>query len=335
MYKTGDSLDDGFDLRPYSGDSLDDGIDIGDSFGSGDDEVADNQQDVDVNLVDDEAKQPVAKKGIKEASIVPNVVNGTTVSKEKKKKKKNKRKATVDEVQQEGGDNEKNAKKSKVDNFKKKDEADDLLISISKQGQFDYLWAQEFVKDHKELTDIEMEPYRISVDNFRDLPSDYSEYRNKDDMQQLLKTLVPSWEREFSEKTNVKRYQKFGHPSIIIICSGALRALEIIKQMPELQKMCNIAKLFSRHMKVKDQVSVLNTKMFRIVVGTPNRLHKLFYEQALSLENCCNVVLDCKRDSKLKTMISQKETRADLFMLLKTFIFPGLKSSKNGKLILY
>jgi superfamily II DNA/RNA helicase len=56
---------------------------------------------------------------------------------------------------------------------------------------------------------------------------------------------------------------------------------------------------------VPEQVTELKNMPSRIVVGTPNRLHRLFDEKALNLNGCKMILLDIsERDSKDYTLLT-------------------------------
>lgn len=74
---------------------------------------------------------------------------------------------------------------------------------------------------------------------------------------------------------------ELGCPLIVIVCASANRAVDIIKSVSKGLK-CKVAKLFSRHVKIQEQIDILK-KHHPIAVGTPNRLHKLIELGALSL----------------------------------------------------
>ncbi|XP_042514669.1 protein CMSS1 isoform X2 [Macadamia integrifolia] len=64
-----------------------------------------------------------------------------------------------------------------------------------------------------------------------------------------------------------------GSPAVIVISTSAIRSLELLRGLRPLTKECCGAKLFSKHMKVDDQVSLLKSRV-NIASGTPSRLQE-------------------------------------------------------------
>jgi protein CMS1 len=98
--------------------------------------------------------------------------------------------------------------------------------------------------------------------------------------------------------------------------------LELLKEMPEFNRGCRIAKLFSKHIKPEEQAELLAAGPVCIGVGTPARLDKLVAMGALSLSRLRLVVLDCSRDAKLRSLLDIPETRRDTWQLWRTHLAP-------------
>jgi protein CMS1 len=96
--------------------------------------------------------------------------------------------------------------------------------------------------------------------------------------------------------------------------------------------MCKIAKLFARHIKTDEQLQLLRSSEVRIAVGTPNRLLRLLEQNGLDLTDCRLIVIDSIRNVKKKTIFTERESREDLFLLLKNNIFPFLNSKRNERI---
>lgn len=131
-------------------------------------------------------------------------------------------------------------------------------------------------------------------------------------------------------------------PLLLVVTSGALRACEIAKSLAALH--CRVGKLFSKNMSVSEQVSLLQSGSPPIVVGTPNRLRKIFYKQGgkdmkvgdggINLASVRMVLIDMKPDEKGFTVITLNDTKKDLVELLieQHGLFVG---SGGAKLALY
>ena len=90
----------------------------------------------------------------------------------------------------------------------------------------------------------------------------------------------------------------------------------------------NVLKLFAKHQKVSEQAAELQRTTATIVVGTPNRLHRLCGEGgALDLSDCRLLVLDSRhRDTKTFTLLSLQGVTADLMLLFKEHVIPALRA---------
>lgn len=133
-----------------------------------------------------------------------------------------------------------------------------------------------------------------------------------------IRVLVPSWKFTFKPKNANASYS----PVVIILCSSALRAVEILKHLTDFQT--HVAKLFAKHMKVHEQVQMLETTWHPLAVGTPNRIKKLIEVKGLSLDCTTHVVLDMQRDSKNFTMLELHDTRRDVLDLCHSILFPRM-----------
>ena len=113
-----------------------------------------------------------------------------------------------------------------------------------------------------------------------------------------------------------KRSDEMGCPSVIVLCASALRASHVLNGMSSLLK-CSMAKCWSKHFKVKDQMETLSKKAYPVVVGTPGRITKLFELGALCANKLEIVLIDNGKDKKAFTLLSLPDTRSDTYNLLK------------------
>jgi len=114
----------------------------------------------------------------------------------------------------------------------------------------------------------------------------------------------------------------FGCPILLVVCSSAIRATQIIKSISSKLIKCKIAKLFAKHFKVEEQMEMLSKEYFPIALGTPNRISKLIEVGALSLRRVSMVLVDVTPDSKSFTLLTLNEVKNDLYKLLYTQVMP-------------
>lgn len=109
-----------------------------------------------------------------------------------------------------------------------------------------------------------------------------------------------------------------GHPALIVISSSALRSLELLRELRLFTKECPAAKLFSKHMKIEEQVSFLKNRV-NIACGTPNRIKKLIDMEALGLSRLAVVVLDMQMDVKGYSLLTLPQVREEVWDLYKSY----------------
>jgi hypothetical protein len=128
-----------------------------------------------------------------------------------------------------------------------------------------------------------------------------------------------------SHKKILNRYDKSdennGSPVVLIICSSAIRATQVISSLSKTIK-CRIAKLFAKHFKLQDQIEILSKQQFTVAVGTPNRLLKLAEYGALKLHQLRAVIIDMHKDEKNFSVLSMPDVNNDLVEFMKTHVYP-------------
>ena len=113
-----------------------------------------------------------------------------------------------------------------------------------------------------------------------------------------------------------------GCPMLLILCSSAIRATQIIKSISAKLIKCKIAKLFAKHFKVEEQMEMLAKDYYPIALGTPNRVKKLIELGSLSLRRTALVLVDVTPDSKQFNILTLNEVGTDLYRLLYDQILP-------------
>ncbi|KAJ6401291.1 hypothetical protein OIU84_016662 [Salix udensis] len=80
----------------------------------------------------------------------------------------------------------------------------------------------------------------------------------------------PSWKQVLCEGKLIEGNVDPGSPAVLFISTSALRSLELLRGVRSLTKECHAAKLFSKHMKVEEQVDMLKNRV-NFASGTPSR----------------------------------------------------------------
>ncbi|XP_037764272.1 protein CMSS1 isoform X1 [Chelonia mydas] len=153
---------------------------------------------------------------------------------------------------------------------------------------------------------IELEELKLPDSCFlpaNDLTHSFSSY---------LKEICPKWaklRKNHKEKKSVL---------MLIICSSALRCLELIKSVTAFKGDCKVIKLFAKHIKIKEQMHMLESGVIHLGVGTPGRIKALVEQDGLSLNSLKYLILDWNwRDQKLRRMIDIPEIRKETIDLLE------------------
>ncbi|KGL75440.1 Protein CMSS1, partial [Tinamus guttatus] len=143
---------------------------------------------------------------------------------------------------------------------------------------------------------IEIEELKLSDSCFlpaNDLTHSFSSY---------LKEICPKWAKLRKNHKETKSLV------MLVICSSALRSLELIKSMTAFKGDCRVLKLFAKHIKIKEQMTMLEKGVFHIGVGTPGRIKALVEQDGLCLNSTKYVILDWNwRDQKLRRMMDIPE----------------------------
>ncbi|XP_039945081.1 protein CMSS1 isoform X5 [Hirundo rustica] len=214
------------------------------------------------------------------------------------------------------GPEEKQESTVKAKRRKKKKISDVLQKSAPKPGvpaDLQNLLNQHFGENRSV---IEIEELQLSDSCFlpaNDLTHSFSSY---------LKEICPKWaklRRNHKEKKSVV---------MLVLCSSALRSLELIKSMTAFKGDCRVLKLFAKHIKIKEQMNMLEKGVFHIGVGTPGRVKALVEQDALCLNSTKYMILDWNwRDQKLRRMMDIPEIKKETIDLLEKSI---IKLCRDG-----
>eukprot|EP00218_Dolichomastix_sp_CCMP3274_P007995 CAMPEP_0170144840 /NCGR_PEP_ID=MMETSP0033_2-20121228/16201_1 /TAXON_ID=195969 /ORGANISM="Dolichomastix tenuilepis, Strain CCMP3274" /LENGTH=228 /DNA_ID=CAMNT_0010381363 /DNA_START=16 /DNA_END=699 /DNA_ORIENTATION=- len=133
----------------------------------------------------------------------------------------------------------------------------------------------------------------------------------EDTLEDRLRALEPEWERLFCLERE-RRGSAIGAPALVIVCSSAVRSLEVIRLLPTFRSRHQIIKAFAKHLKVAEQEALLRDTECGIVVGTPNRLLKLAEGGALKPARLKYLAIDLEKDMKAMTVFDVRDCAADL-----------------------
>ncbi|KAM6224983.1 protein CMSS1 [Rhynchocyon petersi] len=198
---------------------------------------------------------------------------------------------------------------------KKKKISDVLAKSEPKPGTPEDL--QKLMKDYysRNRSVIELEELNLPDSCFlkaNDLTHSLSSY---------LKEICPKWvklRKNHNEKKSVL---------MLIVCSSAIRALELMRSMTAFKGDSKVMKLFAKHIKIQEQVKLLEKRVVHLGVGTPGRIKELIKQGGLNLNPLKFLVFDWNwRDQKLRRLMDIPEIRKEVFELLEMGVFSLCKS---------
>ncbi|XP_066542116.1 protein CMSS1 [Hoplias malabaricus] len=137
-----------------------------------------------------------------------------------------------------------------------------------------------------------------------------------------LKEVCPKWAKV------QKQHKKISSVILLILCSSALRTIELIKQLTTFKGEAKVVKLFAKHIKIEDQIKLLKKGAIHIGVGTPGRVAALIDKEGMNLQALQYLVLDWNyRDQKHRRMVDILEVKRDFLKLLESEI---IKKCQGG-----
>lgn len=233
-----------------------------------------------------------------------------------KKKKNNDQKECISPQKKETEDQQ-STKPQRKRKRKKKTITDVLASSETKPGSGSDLQdlITRYFSDKRSV--IELEELKLKNSCFlssNDLTHTLSSY---------LKQVCPKWaklQKQHTEKSSVV---------ILIVCSSALRTIELIKQLTAFKGEARAVKLFAKHIKIEEQVKLLQKGISHIGVGTPGRISALIDKEGLSLQALRYLIIDWNwRDQKLRRMVDIPEIKLDFMKLLESGVLAACKEER-------
>lgn len=172
-----------------------------------------------------------------------------------------------------------------------------------------------------ELSLVEFEDRRIPETAFHDTTS-WTKPRTLQALPSFLEHYSPKAGKSIALSS---ASEQPGSPHTLVITSAGLRAADITRALRVFQtKDAVVAKLFAKHIKLREAIEYVKKTRMSIGVGTPSRIIDLFDSSALSLSSLEQVVIDCSHiDRKKRGIFDMRETQQSLMALLNR---PELKS---------
>ncbi|XP_047226056.1 protein CMSS1 isoform X2 [Girardinichthys multiradiatus] len=260
----------------------------------------------------EQEKQPAEK-----AKTKPEKRKRMTEKSPKAKKKKNNDQKEFTVPHKKEVEEEQSTEHRRKRKRKKKTITDILATSEPKPGSAADLQdlVTQYFSDKRSV--IELEDLKLQNSSFlssNDLTHTLSSY---------LKQVCPKWakiQKQHTEKSSVV---------ILIVCSSALRTIDLIKQLTAFKGEAKAVKLFAKHIKIEEQVKLLQKGITHIGVGTPGRISALIEKEGLNLQALKYLIVDWNwRDQKLRRMLDIPEIKLDFMKLLESGVLTACKEDK-------
>lgn len=182
------------------------------------------------------------------------------------------------------------------------------------------------------LSPVEEDELRLSASFIKDTTS-WSLARTTDKL--------PLFMEEYSKPrrgTGLHAKRKLSHasphpgcPHTLVIAGSGIRAADVTRALRSFQtKECQVAKLFAKHIKLKEAIEGCQKSRMGIGVGTPQRLNDLIEAGALKVSKLERVVVDASYiDGKKRGVLDMKDTVGPLIRLLARKEFREGFASEN------
>ncbi|XWS22251.1 hypothetical protein CRYUN_Cryun29cG0018400 [Craigia yunnanensis] len=126
------------------------------------------------------------------------------------------------------------------------------------------------------------------------------------------------WKEGLCEGKLIEGKIEAGSPAVLVLATSALRSIELLRGMRSFAKECHAVKLFSKHMKIDEQVSLLKN-IVNIASDTPSRIKKLIDIEALGLSRLSVILLDIHTDVKGYSLLTFPQVRDEFWDLYKNY----------------
>ena len=162
-------------------------------------------------------------------------------------------------------------------------------------------FAKTIRRQFKSSTSVELEDKYLPASAFRDTTS-FPKERTIDELANFLVETV-------GDKATRKIAEHNSQPHTLVVCSSGIRAADVARALRPFRTQQNaIAKLFAKHLKLKDTISYVKKTTFGFGVGTPARLNDLLDAEALDVSRLERIVIDGSyQDEKRRTIFSMRE----------------------------
>ncbi|KAJ1811720.1 hypothetical protein LPJ75_004005 [Coemansia sp. RSA 2598] len=183
------------------------------------------------------------------------------------------------------------------------------------------LWNRCMQKAYPGITQLELEDIKMLPKHMYKTENEPS-WESESYLEDLVKTAVSSGK--------AKNKVMLGAPQVLVICSSALRVIDLVKKLRPISPKRPVMKLFSRHIKIDDHKKLLGKTAVDVAVGTPNRILRLLADKDLKINRLRLVVIDCWQDNKMRVVVDMDDTREDLYRIWRDELLPASANADYG-----
>ncbi|TYH49712.1 hypothetical protein ES332_D10G155000v1 [Gossypium tomentosum] len=190
----------------------------------------------------------------------------------------------------------------------------------SPSQQLRYFLSQFESANGVQLSSLELESIKDSciLDVSQELGQDVMKLEKH-----IKEAFGAKWKEELCEGKHIVGKIEAGSPAVLVVAPSALRSIELLRGMRTLTKECHAVKLFSKHMKIDEQVSLLMNRV-NIASGTPSRIKKLIDIEALGLSRLSVLLVDIHTDVKGYSLLTLPQVRDEFWDLYKNYFHQQL-----------
>ncbi|CAA0818648.1 Unknown protein [Striga hermonthica] len=226
----------------------------------------------------------------------------------------------------------KKSRKSKTQNSVEKKSEDEITVGGRTDGdavqratasqQLSFFINQFQSANSVQLSSLELESLKETC--IVELSQDTSQNISGKLEEHVKVSFGSSWKEVLCGKHLQEGKIQPGSPAVLVISSSALRSLELLRELRSLTKECHAAKLFSKHMKIEEQVVSILKNRVNIASGTPSRIKKLINMEALGMSRLALIVLDMYTDVKGYSLFTLPQIRDEFWDLYKSYLHKKL-----------
>jgi protein CMS1 len=199
--------------------------------------------------------------------------------------------------------------------------------------------AQRTKRFRPDLSLVEAEDLHVPEKAIRDT-SRFEKDRATENMADYIEKFAAPRRKKKSGPKLSEAPEGPGRPHTLVVAGSGLRAADVTRALRRFEtKECRVAKLFAKHIKLKEAVEMVKKTRMGIGVGTPQRLIDLLQHGALRDDKLERIVVDVSHiDQKKRGVLDMKETQGPLINLLAKTEFKeryGVEDGSKLELLFY